>query len=46
MKDTVLVTAQTETTVEFLADHPGKTLLHCHQQNHMDLGFMTVLNYA
>jgi FtsP/CotA-like multicopper oxidase with cupredoxin domain len=46
MKDTVLVAAQTETTVEFTADHPGKTLLHCHQQNHMDLGFMMLLRYA
>jgi len=22
--------------VEFVADHPGRTLFHCHQQDHMD----------
>ena len=45
-KDTVLVEAQTMAEVEFTADHPGKTLLHCHQQNHMDLGFMMLFDYA
>jgi len=45
-KDTVLVDAQTMAEVEFTADHPGKTLLHCHQQNHMDLGFMMLFDYA
>jgi FtsP/CotA-like multicopper oxidase with cupredoxin domain len=46
IKDTVLVAAQTQTTVEFTANNPGNTLLHCHQQNHMDLGFMMLLHYA
>ena len=46
LKDVVLVEAQTRTEVEFTADNPGATLFHCHQQNHMDLGFMMVLNYA
>ena len=46
IKDVVLVDAQTRTDVEFTADHPGATLLHCHQQNHMDLGFMMLLRYA
>ena len=46
VKDTVLVTAQTQVEVEFTANNPGNTLLHCHQQNHMDLGFMTLLRYA
>lgn len=46
VKDTVLVAAQTQTTVEFTANNPGDTLLHCHQQNHMDLGFMMLLHYA
>jgi FtsP/CotA-like multicopper oxidase with cupredoxin domain len=32
--------------VEFTADNPGNTLLHCHQQNHMDMGFMMLLRYA
>ena len=25
---------------------PGPTLFHCHQQNHMDAGFMMLLHYA
>ena len=46
MKDTVLVNAGAETCVEFVADDPGSTLFHCHQQNHMDLGFMMLFRYA
>jgi FtsP/CotA-like multicopper oxidase with cupredoxin domain len=45
-KDVVLVPANTTVEVEFLADHPGKTLFHCHQQDHMDRGFMMVFDYA
>jgi FtsP/CotA-like multicopper oxidase with cupredoxin domain len=45
-KDVVLVTSETQTDVEFTADNPGNTLLHCHQQNHMDLGFMVLLHYV
>ncbi|HXY96395.1 MAG TPA: multicopper oxidase family protein [Steroidobacteraceae bacterium] len=45
-KDVVLVDAQTMTEVEFIADHPGATLFHCHQQSHMDLGFMMLMRYA
>jgi FtsP/CotA-like multicopper oxidase with cupredoxin domain len=46
MKDVVLVEAQTRAEVEFTADNPGASLFHCHQQNHMDLGFMMLLDYA
>lgn len=46
IKDVILVDAQSEAEVEFTADHPGATLFHCHQQNHMDFGFMMLLNYA
>jgi FtsP/CotA-like multicopper oxidase with cupredoxin domain len=46
VKDTVLVEANTEVCVDFTADNPGDTLLHCHQQDHMDRGFMMVLKYA
>jgi FtsP/CotA-like multicopper oxidase with cupredoxin domain len=45
-KDVVLVHAGGIVEVEFVADNPGKTLLHCHQQDHMHRGFMMVLNYA
>jgi FtsP/CotA-like multicopper oxidase with cupredoxin domain len=45
-KDVLLVPARTTAEVEFLADHPGRTLFHCHQQDHMDRGFMMVFRYA
>jgi FtsP/CotA-like multicopper oxidase with cupredoxin domain len=46
LKDVLLVNAQTRAEVEFTADNPGASLFHCHQQNHMDLGFMMLLEYA
>ena len=46
IKDVVLVPAQSQVDVEFTADNPGLTLFHCHQQNHMDAGFMMLLRYA
>jgi FtsP/CotA-like multicopper oxidase with cupredoxin domain len=45
-KDVLLVHAKSTTEVEFLADNPGRTLFHCHQQDHMDRGFMMVFRYA
>jgi FtsP/CotA-like multicopper oxidase with cupredoxin domain len=45
-KDVVLIPAKSTSTVEFTADHPGRTLFHCHQQDHMDRGFMMVFRYA
>lgn len=45
-KDVVLVPAKTEVAVEFTANNPGSTLFHCHQQNHMDAGFMMLFRYA
>jgi FtsP/CotA-like multicopper oxidase with cupredoxin domain len=45
-KDVVLVPGGTEMAVEFTANHPGNTLFHCHQQNHMDAGFMMLFRYA
>jgi FtsP/CotA-like multicopper oxidase with cupredoxin domain len=46
IKDVVLVDAQTRAEVDFVADHPGPSLFHCHQQNHMDMGFMMLFEYA
>jgi FtsP/CotA-like multicopper oxidase with cupredoxin domain len=46
MKDVLLIPAKATSTVEFTADHPGNTLFHCHQQDHMDRGFMMVFRYA
>ena len=40
LKDTLLVSARKEAEVEFTADRRGLALFHCHQQDHMDMGFM------
>jgi FtsP/CotA-like multicopper oxidase with cupredoxin domain len=45
-KDVVVVAAKRKVEVEFRADNPGPTLFHCHQQMHMDYGFMTMLQYS
>ncbi|HKN25648.1 MAG TPA: multicopper oxidase domain-containing protein [Candidatus Acidoferrum sp.] len=44
-KDVVVVPAMKQVEVDFTADNPGATLFHCHQQLHMDYGFMTMLEY-
>lgn len=45
-KDVVVVPANGTVDVDFTATNPGATLLHCHNQTHMDSGFMTLLRYA
>ena len=44
MKDVVLVKGFGKVSVDFVADQPGLTLFHCHQQLHMDYGFMKVFD--
>ena len=46
MKDVVMLGGYQELEVDFVADDPGLTLFHCHQQLHMDFGFMALFNYA
>jgi FtsP/CotA-like multicopper oxidase with cupredoxin domain len=46
MKDVVIVPRRAQVEVDFVADHPGLTLFHCHQQLHMDFGFMTLFRYV
>jgi FtsP/CotA-like multicopper oxidase with cupredoxin domain len=46
MKDVVMVGGYQEFEVDFTADNPGLTLFHCHQQLHMDFGFMTLFDYV
>ena len=46
LKDTVVVNASKIVEVDFTADNPGNTLFHCHQQLHMDFGFMALLKYV
>jgi FtsP/CotA-like multicopper oxidase with cupredoxin domain len=45
-KDVVVVPANTTVEVDFTADNPGATLFHCHNQTHMDFGFMMLFRYA
>jgi FtsP/CotA-like multicopper oxidase with cupredoxin domain len=46
MKDVLMVGGYQEVEVDFTADNPGLTLFHCHQQLHMDYGFMTLFDYV
>jgi FtsP/CotA-like multicopper oxidase with cupredoxin domain len=46
MKDVLMVGGYQEAEIDFVADNPGLTLFHCHQQLHMDFGFMTLFDYA
>jgi FtsP/CotA-like multicopper oxidase with cupredoxin domain len=45
-KDVVMVEAGTTVEADLVAANPGNTLFHCHQQDHMDAGFMTLFKYA
>jgi FtsP/CotA-like multicopper oxidase with cupredoxin domain len=44
-KDVVMVGGYQEVEIDFVANNPGLTLFHCHQQLHMDFGFMTLFDY-
>jgi FtsP/CotA-like multicopper oxidase with cupredoxin domain len=46
IKDVVMLGGYQEMEIDFTADNPGMTLLHCHMQLHMDHGFMTLFGYA
>jgi len=45
-KDTVVVPAWRQVEVDVTASNPGPTLMHCHQQFHMDFGFMMMMQYS
>jgi FtsP/CotA-like multicopper oxidase with cupredoxin domain len=45
-KDVVMLGGFQELEFDFLANNPGLTLFHCHQQLHMDYGFMALFKYA
>ena len=45
-KDVILIPAKSTAEIEFVANNPGRTLFHCHQQDHMDRGFMMMFRYA
>ena len=46
IKDVVRVPRDGTTEIEFVANNPGDSLLHCHMQQHMDYGFKTIVKYA
>ncbi|HEX3436742.1 MAG TPA: multicopper oxidase domain-containing protein [Pseudacidobacterium sp.] len=46
MKDVLMLGGYQEAEIDFVANNPGMTLFHCHQQLHMDFGFMTLFDYA
>jgi FtsP/CotA-like multicopper oxidase with cupredoxin domain len=45
-KDVVMVRQKTQVEVDLVANNPGLTLFHCHQQMHMDYGFMALMEYV
>ncbi len=45
VKDVVMLGGFQEAEFDFVADNPGRTLFHCHQQLHMDFGFMALFDY-
>ncbi len=45
-KDVINIMPLDTVAVDFTADNPGDTLLHCHQQLHMDYGFMMLIKYT
>lgn len=45
MKDVVTVPAHKTVEADVVAASPGPSLFHCHQQFHMDFGFMALMKY-
>jgi FtsP/CotA-like multicopper oxidase with cupredoxin domain len=43
-KDVAMLGGYQNMDIDFVADQPGLSLLHCHQQIHMDYGLMLLLN--
>lgn len=46
LKDVVMLGGYQQYEIDFVADDPGLTLFHCHQQLHMDFGFMALFDYV
>jgi FtsP/CotA-like multicopper oxidase with cupredoxin domain len=45
IKDVVMLGGYQTMDIDFVANNPGRTLFHCHQQLHMDFGFMALFDY-
>jgi FtsP/CotA-like multicopper oxidase with cupredoxin domain len=46
VKDVVMLPRRNQVEVDFSANDPGPTLFHCHNQLHMDFGFMAMFRYV
>jgi len=46
LKDVVVVPAWKQIDVDLRTSNPGLSLLHCHQQFHMEMGFMAMMRYS
>jgi FtsP/CotA-like multicopper oxidase with cupredoxin domain len=46
IKDVVMLGGFQEAAIDFVANNPGPTLFHCHQQLHMDFGLMALFRYG
>lgn len=44
LKDVVMLDGYQDLDIDFTAERPGLTLFHCHQQLHMDFGFMALFD--
>lgn len=42
--EVVMLGGYQEAEIDFVTDNPGLTLFHCHQQLHMDFGFMALFD--
>lgn len=46
LKDVVNVPGRRSVEIDFIAENPGLSLLHCHMQEHQDFGFMMLVKYV
>ena len=44
VKDVAMIGSFQTMNVDFTADQPGRSLFHCHMQQHMDFGFMALFD--
>jgi len=46
LKDTVVLPRYGSVEADWVANNPGPSLFHCHQQIHQDAGFMQLIDYV
>ncbi len=44
-KDTVIIKPNETVSVDFVADNPGRWMLHCHNTYHLEAGMAAPLSY-